>query len=91
MESRSLKLSAVLSATWSLCLMHNNTVLIFTFFRILFPFLSNEDKNLSCYGYSKADESIDSGDPDDYVSIDSGKAKMYTCTWPKQAKSIYSR
>ena len=40
--------------------------------RILFPFLTNEDKNLTCYGYSKAEESIDSADPDDYVSIDSG-------------------
>lgn len=45
---------------------------ILIFNRILFPFLSNEDKNLSCYGYCKADESVDSGDPDDYVSIDSG-------------------
>ena len=46
------------------------------FFRILFPFLSNEDKNLSCYGYCRTEEAPD-GDPDDYVSIDSGNL-MYT-------------
>jgi hypothetical protein len=60
-------------------------------FRILFPFLSNEDKNLSCYGHSKTEESLDSSsDPDDYVSIDSGKVCRVSATerWPDRQMDI---
>ncbi len=41
------------------------------FCRILFPFLSNEDKNLSQHGHSRIDGN-NSSDPEDYLSIESG-------------------
>ena len=47
-------------------------VYLFFLSRILFPFLSNEDKNLSRQGFSRIDDSS-SLDPDDYLSIESGE------------------
>jgi len=44
---------------------------MFYCFRILFPFLSDEDKSLSRHGHSRTADGS-SSDPDDYLSIESG-------------------